>query len=171
MKGVSIRNSGKFPQSIQYLLLEHWKGKCMKKDSTFATDGLSNLLQTWHDVEQQICVFWAGKICRKCENFWNSLKQFSLFHQVFIYRGIPPGIDYSGKQTNKQTKEVICTMWREGSLMTSHTSLMILQSFKVIISMWKTEPSHFVCCRFQCAKTMVCSNISHQDTKNLSLCL
>lgn len=68
----------------------------MIEDSTFTTNGLSNLLQAWHDVEWQICVSWTGKICRKTENFWNSLKQVSLLCQVFIYRSIAPDIDDLG---------------------------------------------------------------------------
>lgn len=125
MKDMSIRNLGKFSQNIQCLLFEHWKGKCMTEKSTFTADGLSKLLQTWHDSEVQIRVFSRGKTCGKSANFWNSLKQSSLLQQVLTYRDIALEIDHLGKQKKKKKSFI----WQEGSLMISHTCLIILQSF------------------------------------------
>lgn len=91
------------------------------------------------DVEQQICGFWVGKICRKYENFWNSLTHFSLLHQAFIYRSISPGTDHSRKKGERERERkskkarTIHILWRECSLMTSHTSLIILQNLKISV--------------------------------------
>lgn len=169
MKVVSIRNSGKFPQSIQYLLWELWKRKRMKKDCIcyrWPFKPAANL--TWCRTAD-LCLL-SGENLQEMWTFLE-LSQTILTFPSSVYLQRYSSRDRLFRETNKQTKEVIRTMWWEGSLMTSHTSLIILQSFKGIISMWKTEPSRFVCCRFQRARTMVCSNISHQDTKSLSLCL
>jgi len=165
MKGVSVRNSGKFSQSIQCLFLGHFKGKKER------------------NIRQHLCYKTAASLtwCRTADLYLPSrenlqeiwkileLSQTRLTSPSSVYLQRYCSRDRPFRETNTK-KEIIRIMW-QGSLMTSHTSLFVSQCFKAIISMWKTEPSHFVCCRFQCAKTVVCSNINHQDPKNSSLCL
>lgn len=65
MMDMSTRSSGKFSQSIQCLLLEHWKGKCMTETSTFTTDAFQTSCKP--DIIQN-CIFVSSQQEKYAEN-------------------------------------------------------------------------------------------------------
>lgn len=153
MKGVSIRHSGKFPWSIQ--CLRALEGKVHDVRHCICYRWPFKPLQASHDVERQIHDFQTGKTCRKYENLWNSLKQFSLLHQIFIYRGIAPGTDHPEKQTNQPKKSFV-----------SCDKKVVFWLLHFLDYLAESESSN------QDVKDILeCGDINHQDTKNLSLCL
>lgn len=165
---MNIRNSGKFSQSIQCLLLEHWKGKCMTENSTFTTDSLSNLLQTWHDSELQICVFSTTKICRKSAKLLE-LSQTILSSPSSIYLQRYCSRDRPFRKTYFLKKEVCLSPEKKAVLW--FLTLDYLAEFLSNNQYVKDRAFNFWCCRSQHAKTVVLSNINHYYTRNLSPCL
>lgn len=94
MKGVSNRNLGKFPQTIQHLPFKHWKEKSIRKDSMFATDGLLHLLQAWWCRTTDLCILNRENL----QEMWKLVEPSqTILHQEFIYRSIAAEIEHSAK--------------------------------------------------------------------------